>query len=502
LSIDLRGVLPSTAELDDVEAHPENIHALREKWLADPLFEERMVQIMQERWRTSSDKFRGNIHDYGLPHDQEYAFNRSVGEEPLRLVAHVVATDRSYADIVTADWTMANPLLGSIWPVEYPGGDGWKLSRYTDDRPAAGVLSVNGMWWRYISPIFNENRARAAAIFDLLVCVDVLSRPVVLSSGLSITDSTSADAIQSEPTCLACHSSIEPVAAMLYGFLPLDDQSALEMERYHPERENLGASTLGVTPAWMGRPVAGLEGLGAAIAADPRFVDCAVQTATEGLLRRPTDDGDVLLLREARESFVSNGLHLKDVIRLVVQNDKYTAGGFTEDAPDSSVGREATRRILLANQLRSIDADLAGLQWKDNGFDQLDNDRFGFRVLGGSVDGETITAPQRTPGLTWSLTVQRAAQVSAALIVDRDLADGATPYLLLGATSTSTPADPSFSVAVAAAWWRLLGERATEEDIAALASLWQSVVDAGGSGEDAWTTVVTVLLRDPDFVSY
>ena len=29
-----------------------------------------------------------------------------------------------------------------------------------------------------------------------------------------------------------------------------------------------------------------------------------------------------------------------------------------------------------------------------------------------------------------------------------------------------------------------------------------SVVDAGGSGEDAWTTVVTVLLRDPDFVSY
>lgn len=503
LSIDLRGVLPTTAELDDIEAHPENIHALREAWLADALFEERMVQIYQERWRTSIDEFRGTIYDYGLSEDESYAFNRSVGEEPLRVVAHVVATDRSFADVVTADWTMANPLLGSIWPIDYPAGaDGWQLSRYNDNRPAAGVLAVNGLWWRYISPIFNENRARAAAIFDLLVCSDVLSRPVVLSTGLSITDSSTTDAIQSEPTCLACHASIEPVAATLYGFVPLDDQSALEMETYHPERENLGTSTLGVEPAWMGHPVAGLEELGAAIAEDPRFVDCAVQTATEGLLRRSTGEEDVVLLRDAREPFVNNGLHLKDVIRLVVQSDAYTAGGFTDDATTSTVDRESTRRMLVANQLRSIDADLAGLGWESHGYDQLDNDAFGFRVLGGSVDGVTLTAPQRTPGLTWSLTVQRAGEVSAGLIVDRDLADGATPTLLLGATGATVPSDAAFSTAVSAAWWRLLAERPTDEDIAGLGALWQSVVDAGGTSEEAWTTVVAVLLRDPDFVSY
>lgn len=503
LSIDLRGVLPTAAELDAVEAHPEHIHALRDAWLADPRFEERMVQLYQERWRTAIDTFRGTVSDYGLPASEAYDFNRSVGEEPLRLIAHVVATNASYADIVTADWTMSNPTLGAIWPVDYPeGASGWQVSRYTDHRPAAGVLVTNGLWWRYISPIFNENRARAAAIFDLLVCSDVLSRPVVLSSGFSIGESDASDAIQSEPTCLACHASIEPVAATLFGFLPLDDQSAVEMETYHPERENMGARTLNVEPAWMGHPVSGLEELGAAIANDPRFIDCAVQSAAEGMLRRATDSADVELLRDAREPFVANGLHLKDVLRVVTQSPTYTAGGLTADASDATVARTSTRRMLVASQLRSIDADLAGLRWERDGYDQLDNDLYGFRVLGGSVDGVTLTAPQRTPGLTWALTAQRAAEFSAARIVDRDLAEGATPELLLGATSATLPDDPAFTDAVAAAYWRLLAERPAEADLAALADLAQQVLDAGGTSADAWTAVVTVLLRDPDFLSY
>lgn len=503
LSIDLRGVLPTADELDRVEADPTALQPLRDAWLADPRFEERLVQLYQERWRTAIDTFRGTIADYGLPATDAYGFNRSVGEEPLRLIAHVVATDRSYADIVTADWTMADPLLGRIWPLDYPdGAEGWQVARYTDHRPAAGVLVTNGLWWRYISPIFNENRARAAAIFDLLVCSDVLSRPVVLSSGFSIGESDAAEAIRDEPTCLACHASIEPVAATLFGFLPLDDQSAVEMETYHPERENMGALTLGVEPAWMGHPVSGLEELGAAIAEDPRFIDCAVQTATEAMLRRATDSADVPLLRDAREPFVQNGLHLKDVLRVVTQAPAYTAGDVTSVASDATADRTTTRRMLVASQLRSIDADLADLDWERDGYDQLDNDLYGFRVLGGSVDGVALTAPQRTPGLTWALTAQRAAEFSAARIVARDLADGAAPALLHGVTAVTPPSDPAFEDAVAAVYWRLLAERPTADDTASLLTLAQQVIDAGGTPADAWSAVLTVLMRDPDFLSY
>ncbi len=501
MSIDLRGVLPSTEELDSVEAAPENIHALQDAWLADPRFEERLVAMYQERWRTSLDEFRGTVFDYGIDSIESYAFNRSVGEEPLRVVAHVVATDRPYSDIVTADWTMANEMMRDIWPIDYPeGGSGWELSHYNDDRPAAGVLTVNGLWWRYISPIFNNNRARTAAIFDLLVCSDVLSRPVVLSAGLSIVEGDAAEAIKTQAECLACHASIEPVAATLFGFVPLDDQSSLEMETYHPERENLGAELLGVEPAWMGHPVAGLEDLGREIAADPRFVDCAVQTIAEGLLRRSTDATDVVLLRDAREPFVNNGLHLKDAIRSIVQNDRYLAGGFTADADEATIARESTRRMLVATQLRSIYDDLADLSWVSLGYDQLDNDAYGFRVLAGSVDGSALASPQRTPGLTWSLTTQRAAEVSAALIADRDLQGD--PALLLGLVEGAVPGDAVFTAALEAAYWRLLATRPTSEDTAELTALYEAAIAAGASDNDAWASVLSVLLRDPAFLSY
>ena len=61
-----------------------------------------------------------------IPQVWWYPFNRAVGEEPLRLMAHIAANDYPWSAIVTADYTMANPLLGDIFPVEYPtNGRGW-----------------------------------------------------------------------------------------------------------------------------------------------------------------------------------------------------------------------------------------------------------------------------------------------------------------------------------------------------------------------------------------
>ena len=51
-------------------------------------------------------------------------------------------------------------------------------ARYTDGRPAAGVLATNGLWWRYTTTDSNMNRTRAAAISRLLLCEDFMARPV------------------------------------------------------------------------------------------------------------------------------------------------------------------------------------------------------------------------------------------------------------------------------------------------------------------------------------
>ena len=126
MCLDIRGTLPTTAELDAVEADSAAVDDLREDWLADPLFEARMVHIFQETWHTRADEFRAYPYEYGYG-DEEYTFLRSVGDEPLRLVARIAATDQPWSNIVTTSTTMANEVMADIWPVTYPeGAEGWQ----------------------------------------------------------------------------------------------------------------------------------------------------------------------------------------------------------------------------------------------------------------------------------------------------------------------------------------------------------------------------------------
>ena len=66
---------------------------MRENYLSDPRFEERMVSLFAERWRTRVDVFDVVYQDFGMDPTQEYEYEKSVGEEPLRLLARIAATN-------------------------------------------------------------------------------------------------------------------------------------------------------------------------------------------------------------------------------------------------------------------------------------------------------------------------------------------------------------------------------------------------------------------------
>ena len=64
MSLDLRGVLPTVEELDRVEADPDALGELRDAYLADPRFEERLVDLLAERWLTRVDEFLIGHNEY------------------------------------------------------------------------------------------------------------------------------------------------------------------------------------------------------------------------------------------------------------------------------------------------------------------------------------------------------------------------------------------------------------------------------------------------------
>ncbi len=498
ISIDLRGKVPTTAELDAVEADPELVTTYAATYLEDANFEDRLVSMLAERWHTVMDTYEVNAVDYaeftGTDRD---GFAHAVGEEPLRLIAHVVANDLPYTEVVTADYTMAHELLARVWPLEYPaGGEGWQEARYTDGRPAAGVLATNGFYWRYVTNVGNKSRGRVAAISRLLLCTDMLGRPVAFQRSQALDPE---EAIRTEPGCVTCHATVDPMAATMFGFWWTIQYNPWEMQNYHPERERLGPELLQTQPAYYGTPMGGLVDLGWYLANDARFNQCVAESYSEQYWRRPSTLEDWQTLDDLTTGFEADGLLAGPLILQVMQTEQYRAGGFTEAATEATREREKVERLITPNMQRLMLEDLADLDWRQFNYVGLENDVTGYRVLAGGVDGYSVTSPQERPGLTWELVNTRFAQAAAEEVVARDL--GAAAPELLTVDPTALPGDAAFDEQLRALHWRLYGVRATDAWVSSTGALW-SAVSALEGVDSAWEAVLEACFRDPLFVSY
>ncbi len=506
VSIDLRARLPTEAELAQA-AEPGGIDTLRDQWFADPGFEAHLVDLFAEEWLLRLDTLRVKPTEFGLdPHDG-YLFTRSFGDEPARLIAHVVAQDRPYTEIVTADYTLADDVLLSLLPLELEDASdtaAWRVARYTDGRPANGILATSGMWLRFHTTIFNYNRGRAATLGKLLLCYDVAARPVVFQGVTEESTEGLEAAITTDPGCIACHASLDPLASTLFGFWPYEDLDGRELTVYHPEREGLWLDATGTAPAYFGTPLTAAGQLGLMVAADPRFPQCSARRAAERLWGRPTTTADDEVVESLGAALTSRWSY-QDLLRAVLATDEYRAGALVDPATDTE--REATRpvRVLSPNTLHDLVEDATGFRWTYGGADQLDEDSTGYRALLGGADGEAARVPWLEPSVSRAYAIRRLAQGGAAYVVGNDLAAEPAARRLLPAEPADLaaidPAGPEFEAAVQSLHRRLHGVTADAETLAGERELYVAILGTEGA-ESAWSAIVTVLLRDPLFWTY
>lgn len=520
MSLDLRGTLPTLAEIEAVRADPTALDALRDSFLDDPRHEERLARLFTELLRTRLDEYQVRYYDYQLPRELECEFESAVGEEPARLMARVAASDRPWSEIVTADWTMANGMLAATWPLASVDGDrNWHETRYEDGRPAAGVLSTNGLWWRYVTSKSNANRSRAAAVSELFLCMDYLARPVSFSTTPSLADEDgTATALQTEDACIACHSAVDPLASALFGFYPSIDYNPEELGHYHAERESVGTDVLGVSPGYFGMPISGLADLGAAVASDSRFYSCTAENMARLMWRREVESADFPTLDALRVALIegeggagtaAETSRFSALLRAITDTPEYRAGGLLDAATETDAARENVARLMTADLLASALYELADFQWMFEGCDQLANDDYGYRVLVGGADGDKVTRAQQLPGLTWALVMKRLGQAVALSVVNRELpaplrrAAVIRPQdrVLTRVTLASRPGDPEFTAQLQDLHWRLYGVGPAPDALAEEEALWTELHDADGP-EAAWMGLLSALLRDPAFVSY
>lgn len=364
------------------------------------------------------------------------------------------------------------------------------------------MLSTNGLWWRYSTSNLNFNRGRAGTLSKLLLCQDYLARPISLGGGGTLLDvEGNENAVRENPVCQSCHATLDPLASALFGYWWIDIYDGAELARYHPERELLGEELLGVAPGYFGQPISGLNELGAAVAADPRFGRCATETAAAALWRRPVALSDFAQIDVLLQAYSDADGRLKPVLRAITDTDTYRAGDWADTDDTDTRDREIVVRPISPSVLGTALEDLTGFRWTSQGFDLLGNDERGYRIMAGGVDGVKVTAAQTTPSTSWSLVSARLAQAAAWHVAQRDLVDAPdSPLLLAGVTLGDRPGDEAFDRTLPALVWRLHAVRPSAEELAALATLWTTLDDLDGP-QAAWAGVLIALFHDPLFLT-
>ncbi|MEQ1503659.1 MAG: hypothetical protein ABMB14_15580 [Myxococcota bacterium] len=502
-SLDLRGVRPSPDEIARVEADPTSLDAELDAFMADDRFGDRVADLFAEVFLTETETYLVNFAGFDVA-DVPYAdVVGAIGREPLEVLATIAREDLPVTELVTADWTMADDVLARMWPVDYPAGEtGWKKVHYTDARPAAGLLAANSMWWRYQTTDSNANRGRANVVSRLFLCHDYLTRPIEFDRNVNLLDEAAiTDALRTNPGCMNCHVSLDPLAAYFFGF-SYQEFTGAEVSEYHPARERNWELVLGTPPAYYGDPGDSLADLGRQIAGDNRFPECVVEHVTELLLRRDTSLLDADRLTAHREALLAGGMTLRPLFDSVLHSPEYRAA---TDAglPGTGVPLKMVTPSLLASQVR----DLTGFDWETaDGYDLIGSDSVGFLSLAGGADGVYAVKNSTSPNTTLLLVQERLAEAASDFVVSNDLADPANARLFTAIDFTETPDTDRDAMAaqIQQLHLRLFAHRvdADGQEVEANLGLWSDLYAVDHDPVRAWTGVLSALLRDPDFLLY
>lgn len=488
-SLDLRGTRPTLEELDRLDADPTVLAAMLDALLAEPAFPTRVKAFFAPAFRTRIDAYP--FVDEGS-YDDPAALNAAIGEEPLDLVAWIAAHDRPYTDIVLATHSVVRPPLLDVWPLEVIDGEhaapeGTVLARYSDGRPLAGVLTMNSMWWRHTSTEENANRGRANALSDALLCESYLDRPIAFPRDIDLSDSESIHrAIRQNPACAACHSTLDPLASHLWGFM-YTAESIAGRARYALGRERDWLQTTERAPGFFGTPTDNLEALAREIASDERFVMCAVRRVYAGLIGRPLEIADDGALATHREAFLAGELRLRPLVRSILDDPAYR--GRTARTDFGGEPAASTWSLLTPEMLASDLESLTGYRMRQGERDLLALDS-GLRTVAGGSDRGAATTP--STGLV--LVHRRLSEAAAAALVDGMTRGRLSAYL--GEDAFEAPPEPeTIRDVLRAATARSV--IADGPEVSALLGLWEEASALGGD-RDAWIALLTAILSDPE----
>ena len=299
-SLELTGKLPTERQKQiTAEFGQTGLEASLAEMMRDPRFYDRMIELYNDHFLT--DKYLGRENaielldeevypnlrwfDRKYPGNEDIALktNDSLARGPLELIAHVIATERPFTQILTANYTMATGYsqLSLVGLPDIPLGIGEDPDSFREVEipgiPHAGILTSSMFLNRFPTSDTNINRHRSRMAYWFFLDIDINqfgSRPVDASSDFGENPTLN------NPDCTVCHTTMDPVAGLFMNWN--------ESGEYSGAGEWFGPDYI-LPPGFNGEVLPdgnrrnALQWFALRLAQNPRFAQATVKTVFQGM---------------------------------------------------------------------------------------------------------------------------------------------------------------------------------------------------------------------------
>src|SRR5688500_16228651 len=260
---------------------------------------------------------------------------------------------------------MTNAVTAAMWGMTHTGAaDAWTRSELPDARPRLGILSSNALYDRYRSAGFNFNRGRANNISRALLCHDFLQGDIMVDTNVDLADpDVVANAVIQNSSCAGCHQTLDPLASYLFTFrnsLPPVSVDVYPVTYYSPTTANRWMTANKRPPMFFGVSTTNMQGLGNAIANDPRFARCTALRFASYFTEVPQGDVSGAWVARLQKTLVDSTWNAKALAKAVVLSDEFRISHDTRaEEAETLVGALKVRPEQLHRMIR----DLTGFNW-------------------------------------------------------------------------------------------------------------------------------------------
>lgn len=402
------------------------------------------------------NNFSGNERS-DLREMTNYGFARA----PLELISYVIANDRPFTEVLTADYVMINPYSAVIYGVNagdssFPfSSDNNQANHDRDDFrpvsnvvqqggdqvPIAGIVGTHAFLARYPSTNTNVNRKRARYVFDYFLGIDI--EGLAARDGLDLDNVIGDVPTYEDPQCTVCHDVMDPIAGL---FTKRDNDGEYDIDNNYRHNQTTNGVPRMVPAGYSLNPAdvlptaqedQPLKWMVQRLATDDRFADKTVRTVLNGLAGiEATTPATVGFINDTKNAFIASNFDFKSLVKDIVLSDYYRARNLALTESPNDYADVGAGRMLTPEELdRRIRAVVGGnYSWRGPNSNSGLGGRH-YMLYGGIDSDEVIRRTMEPTSLIDGIQERIANQVSCERVAS-DLYNAGVLFPIVDETNT------------------------------------------------------------------